>query len=347
MPNWKDNDYADGWRRDDHTGRMKAVPGEGLTKDEFDALERGQLDWEESSPVKDGVKGVTDAVGNVVRKGADKARDVRNYADMYNYLKRQVDAIGQETDEQKAARERRERRTMWLSHLADGLGTFHTAYSHAAGVQPMALTNMSDKARAIYDRALARRQGDEERRLRYLQMMDNMRRQAKQDEYNNQLMEWRRDDLERKKVNDGLAVRKQDWLEKYQQDTLDIKKEQLEIDRQYKAGLISKMERDAYSRELSAQAAILRAQNAGQGKGSQSQYHNGWTETWERDNRGRPVKHTRTPNNGNNGGSTNNGSGGKTSDNTPPGRREKTQNNASQNKNANKNANNTPPSRRS
>lgn len=289
-------------------GRVTATPGEGLTERQYDAFEQGRLDWEDRDPNEEARKAVDGAlrISKSLHKGGGKtvpdAGSVSGYDDIYDYLKRQADAIGQETDEQKAARERRERRTMWLSHLADGLGTFHTAYSHAAGVQPMALTNMSDKARAIYERALARRQGDEERRLRYLQMMDNMRRQAKQDEYNNQLMEWRRDDLERKKVNDGLAVRKQDWLEKYQQDTLDIKKEQLEIDRQYKAGLISKMERDAYSRELSAQAAMFRAQNAGKGKGSQSQYHNGWTETWERDNRGRPVKHTRTPNNGNNGG---------------------------------------------
>jgi hypothetical protein len=61
-----------------------------------------------------------------------------------------------------------------------------------------------------------------------------------------------------------LADKKLDWQQKYQQGLLDVKKEQLEIDRDYKEGRISIDQRNAESRALQAQASMLRAQKSGQ-----------------------------------------------------------------------------------
>ena len=61
----------------------------------------------------------------------------------------------------------------------------------------------------------------------------------------------------------AIEDRKQEWLEKYQQGRLDIDAERNRIEDEYKRGLITIQERNAASRELSAQAAYLRAQTAG------------------------------------------------------------------------------------
>lgn len=121
-------------------------------------------------------------------------KDVSSLDDAINYLKGKADSIHVETPDERKARERRERRTMWLSHLADGLGSFHTAYSHAAGVQPMQLQNMSDKAWERMEKARIAREGNEDRRLKYLQLMNTLEGQKNTWQYQRQKL-----DMEQKK----------------------------------------------------------------------------------------------------------------------------------------------------
>ena len=65
-----------------------------------------------------------------------------NYDELENFLRSQMDANIPETKEEREKREKREKRVGFLARLAEGLGTFHTAYSHARGIKAM---DMPDK----------------------------------------------------------------------------------------------------------------------------------------------------------------------------------------------------------
>ena len=90
-----------------------------------------------------------------------------NYAEMEDFLRKQMQDIKVETPEERAARERREKQKGFLARLADGLGSFHRAFSYARGVQPMDLPNMSAKAQERFERAKAAREADRDKYVSY------------------------------------------------------------------------------------------------------------------------------------------------------------------------------------
>ena len=90
-----------------------------------------------------------------------------NYAELEEFLQNQMKTAKVETPEEREKREKREKRTMFLARLADGLGTFHTAFAHARGVKPMELPSMSAKARERFEKAKAERDKDNDRLVNY------------------------------------------------------------------------------------------------------------------------------------------------------------------------------------
>ena len=176
-----------------------------------------------------------------------------------------------ETPEEKEQREKREKRERLFATIGDGLSAFHDAYSKARGVDSMIDTGISKHLQDRYDKLEAERN---RRRDAYTRaaMMINSQRQADEnamenERYRNEMMKIRQQQQDRLEAQAGLALRKQDWLEKYQQGILDDKKERTDIEREYKQGLISKMERDAAVNELNAQTRYYNAHKAKSGGG--------------------------------------------------------------------------------
>jgi hypothetical protein len=90
-----------------------------------------------------------------------------NYDELEKYLRSQMESVKPETDEEREKRERREKRIGFLARLAEGLGTFHTAFSHVRGEKPMDMPEMSAKARERFERARAEREKERERVANY------------------------------------------------------------------------------------------------------------------------------------------------------------------------------------
>ena len=97
-----------------------------------------------------------------------------NYVEMEDFLRKQMQDIKVETPEEREKRERREKQKGFLARLADGLGSFHRAFSYARGVQPMDLPNMSAKAQERFERAKAAREADRDRMLNYYGMLGQL-----------------------------------------------------------------------------------------------------------------------------------------------------------------------------
>ncbi len=90
-----------------------------------------------------------------------------NYDELEKYLRSQMESVKPETDEEREKRERREKRIGFLARLADGLSTFHSAFSHVRGEKPMDMPEMSAKARERFERARAEREKERERVANY------------------------------------------------------------------------------------------------------------------------------------------------------------------------------------
>ena len=88
---------------------------------------------------------------SVSQPSAAPKQRLSNYAEMEDFLRKQMQDIKVETPEEREKRERREKQKSFLARLADGLGSFHRAFSYARGVQPMDLPNMSAKAQERFE----------------------------------------------------------------------------------------------------------------------------------------------------------------------------------------------------
>ena len=104
-----------------------------------------------------------------------------NYEEVENFLNRQVHDYKPETSEETEKRERSEKQLGFLARVADGLGTFHTAYSHARGVKPMDMPKMSAKATERYERAKAAREADKDRYFNYAFKLGQIRENEDKD----------------------------------------------------------------------------------------------------------------------------------------------------------------------
>ena len=98
-----------------------------------------------------------------------------NYAELEEFLRGQMDAIKPETKEEREKREKREKRVGFLARLAEGLGTFHTAYSHARGIKAMDMPKMSAKAKELFEKAKAQRDKDNDRLVNYAIALGNIK----------------------------------------------------------------------------------------------------------------------------------------------------------------------------
>lgn len=90
-----------------------------------------------------------------------------NYEDLEKFLREQMQSIKPETKEEREKREKREKRVGFLARLAEGLGTFHTAFSHARGIKAMDMPKMSAKAKELFEKAKAQRDKDNDRLVNY------------------------------------------------------------------------------------------------------------------------------------------------------------------------------------
>ncbi len=98
-----------------------------------------------------------------------------NYEKLEKFLLEQMQAIKPETAEEREERERREKRTGFLARLADGLGSFHTAFSHARGEKAMDMPNVSERVRALYEKAKSQRDKENDRLVNYALALANIK----------------------------------------------------------------------------------------------------------------------------------------------------------------------------
>ncbi len=95
------------------------------------------------------------------------AETVRNYDDMARVIRQRMNEIPEETKEERERRERREKHVGFLARLADGLGTFHTAFAHARGEKAMDMPQMSKRAEELYEKQKAAREKNRDQRMNY------------------------------------------------------------------------------------------------------------------------------------------------------------------------------------
>lgn len=155
-----------------------------------------------------------------------------------------------EKDAKKAERQEKfENIGNFLSHLGNFIGTA------AFGAPSQTL----EPAQQLTARQQAVREKTEALRRAYNdRFLENYWKQ-RADERKAEQLENDKRKQDRLDVQQRLLARKQDWLEKYQQGTLDLKSEKQDIDRQLAEGKISKMERDAAIAELNAQTRRISA----------------------------------------------------------------------------------------
>ncbi len=93
---------------------------------------------------------------------------VKSYEDMERIIRERMNELPpDETKDEREKRERREKRQGFLARLADGLGTFHTAFAHARGEKPMDMPQMSKRATELYEKAKAAREKNRDQRMNY------------------------------------------------------------------------------------------------------------------------------------------------------------------------------------
>ena len=140
----------------------------GLDKQRHLGIEQDAQDTQDADETPGGNSDASQTADtSVSQPSAAPKQRLSNYAEMEDFLRKQMQDIKVETPEERAARERREKQKGFLARLADGLGSFHRAFSYARGVQPMDLPNMSAKAQERFERAKAAREADRDKYVSY------------------------------------------------------------------------------------------------------------------------------------------------------------------------------------
>lgn len=104
----------------------------------------------------------------------------------------------EESAEDKAKRERRERNYRRLAAIGDLLGGMHRAYSYARGIQPMAMDNLTDKARERIDKAKAEREKNAAEILNYVVTLNKLGDSKRTAGYQQEMLELKRQEQARK-----------------------------------------------------------------------------------------------------------------------------------------------------
>lgn len=138
-----------------------------------------------------------------------------NYEEVENFLNGQIHDYKPETSEETEKRERSEKQLGFLARVADGLGTFHTAYSHARGVKPMDMPKMSAKATERYERAKAAREAEKDRYFNYAFKLGQIRENEDKDR---RAFEEQKQRMRLAKEKGKREQEQHTWLKALQQD---------------------------------------------------------------------------------------------------------------------------------
>lgn len=134
-----------------------------------------------------------------------------NYAELEEFLRGQMDAIKPET------KEKREKRIGFLARLAEGLGTFHTAFSHARGTEAMDMPKMSARAKELFEKAKAQRDKDNDRLVNYVITLDKLNSSKAQSDYQQKTLAIRQQQQDRldkqEETNRSIAEAKVKYYE--------------------------------------------------------------------------------------------------------------------------------------
>ena len=130
------------------------------------------------------------------------------YGDVNDFIDERVKYYKslQESEEERAKREKREKRGMILASLGDALGSFHNAYAYAKGEKPMELPSLTERMKARYEKAKAKRDENSDKVFSYLmqreKLMDEKHTRDLQDKnYALNLMKEQRYDRDQKNKN--------------------------------------------------------------------------------------------------------------------------------------------------
>lgn len=210
----------------------------------------------------------------IVKKEEPQPKQL-SYADMFKAI---YGNGGGETEEQKARREKRERRNMRIAAIGDGLRALSNMYFATKGAKvthdpnsdmtPIMLKRkqMIDQQReknksAWLNGYLKAQALDEEARKNNLTLAEQMR-------YHDMMAANNKDknDLSQQRIN----------LSRYRIDSLnDYNAKKLQIDKDYKDGLLSEKAHSNAIAQLNAEANMLRARKSGNGKSGSSSSRKG------------------------------------------------------------------------
>lgn len=213
----------------------------------------------------------------------------------YDAMLQMINADAPETEAERRRRERKEKRAKLFAAIGDGIGALSNLYFATQGAPSTEAgkNTMSGKLQERLDRLQRERDARKQSYLMNYLRLQQMKRADENDEltrsYQQQALEHRRNELEERRQRRHLDEWKADIYEKKVDGTFDIQKEKNAIQRDLAAGRINKMEADARSNWLRAQAAMKKAENGNSGVG-------GYTTTTEieRDRKGKETRRTTT-----------------------------------------------------
>lgn len=187
------------------------------------------------------------------KEAEEKEAERLSIRDMKEALEKQYHI---ESDEDRAAREKNERRAKLFASIGDGISALSDLYFSTQGA-PMVhdpASGMSERLRQRYEKLDAERKANEaayqREYLRQLEQMQRAKKEAAAAALEEKKFKLAEDREARMLEQSNLQSRKFDWQQKYQQGLLDIKQEEAQIRRDLADGLISKREAETALIEL-------------------------------------------------------------------------------------------------
>ncbi len=183
-----------------------------------------------------------------------------NYAELEDYLRNQLIDEKPETKEEREKREKREKRIGFLARIADGLGTLHTAFSHARGVKPMDMPQMSARATELYEKAKREREKDKDRYMNYAITLGKIRDANRDFGFKKEQAKLQQQNADRQYQfqQDRAKADDDKWQKKYDADQEQAKWQRAHGDRQLDLAEKAQAAQDRHNR---AMEGIQRAQN--------------------------------------------------------------------------------------
>lgn len=267
-----------------------------FSMEQLDAMKKG-IDQENAAIPKDETPQMRDARLNTIAynkglvEGQQEGSQIPvvkkeqpkqlSYTDMFKMLK----PDGAETPEQQQRRERHERTRMRIAAIGDGLRAISNMYFATKGAKvnhdPNSdMTPVMQKRKAMLEEQRKKNQSTWLNGYLKAQALDEEARKndatlAEQVRYHDQLAK------NRERVGDQKDVQLQQNqdkidLSRYRIASLnDYNERKLQIDKDYKDGLLSAKAKSNAIAELNASANMLRAQRSGNGRGGSSSSRNG------------------------------------------------------------------------